>query len=199
MDFLFYVQDNYNRISQEQKPKKTLKTKTKSNESVRQPKRNKRKKKRNQSMAEESQIVSNQQQIKTIAQLNTTVKQTIQPTINVVWNQEFYRKAENPQIISAKSPALVNSVSKYLPENVMVYQLSSNSIPNTQKVQIQNILSLGENSSAYESSEDTGVGELSESELMTAQDGIGMFHHFDESGLPFVFLIFSLYIIEHFI
>lgn len=69
----------------------------------------------------------------------------------------------------------MTSMNKYLPDNVMVYQLS-NSMPNTQKIKIQNIISVGgENSSAYESSEDTGVGELSESELITAQDGIGMF------------------------
>lgn len=69
----------------------------------------------------------------------------------------------------------MTSMNKYLPDNVMVYQLS-NSVPNSSKLKIQNIISMGENSSAYESSEDTGVGELSESEFITAQDGIGMFY-----------------------
>lgn len=157
-----------------------MKTKIKSIESVRKPKRNKRKKKRNQLMADESQIVP-KQQIRSITQLST-VKQNLQPSINVVWNQEIFRKAEKSQKISAKSPVLVNPVNKYLPENVMVYQFS-NSLPNTQRINIHNIISVGENSSAYESSEDTGVGELSESELMTAQDGIGSY--FIESILSF--------------
>lgn len=112
----------------------------------------------------------------------TTAKQAFAPTINVVWNQDLFRKTnENvapsppPQIIRAKSPALVTSVNnKYFPDNVMVYQLSAETVPQmTSKIKIQNIISMGENSSAYESSEDTGVGELSESELITAQDGIG--------------------------
>lgn len=140
----------------------------------------------------ETQIIPKQQLKQAIGQLNVvtnncnnsttntvaTAKQTIQPMINVVWNQDLFRKhsGETPQIISAKTtPSIMTSMNKYLPDNVMVYQLS-NSMPNTQKIKIQNIISVGgENSSAYESSEDTGVGELSESELITAQDGIGMF------------------------
>lgn len=39
----------------------------------------------------------------------------------------------------------------------------------------QELFTVCENSSAYESSEDTGVGGLSESELMGASDGIGKF------------------------
>ncbi|XP_031630637.1 uncharacterized protein LOC116345428 isoform X2 [Contarinia nasturtii] len=222
-----WKRDNYNRISQEQKPKKSLKIKTKTNESVRQPKRNKKKKRRNHLVVAESQVIpkhspipptsqhhhqnhnnhhhrphhqpqqieqhqhqhQQQQHSKTIGQFNVT-KQSMQPTINVVWNQDLFRKnIENPmtstptmtttaQIISAKAHTPSTHVTtggnhnKYLPDNVMVYQLS-NSMPNASKIKIQNIISVGgENSSAYESSEDTGVGELSESELMTAQDGI---------------------------
>ena len=41
--------------------------------------------------------------------------------------------------------------------------------------QTQDFLSICENSSAYASSEDTGVGGLSETELMVAQDVIGRF------------------------
>lgn len=169
---VIFPQDNYNRISQEQKPKKTIKSKTKSNEPIRQPKRSKKKKRRNQSVLSETQIIP-KQQLKTIGQLNAT-KQNHASTINVVWNQDLFRKGENAPIISAKSPALVTSVNKYLPDNVMVYQLS-NTVPNASKIKLQNLVSMGENSSAYESSEDTGVGELSESELITAQDGIGRF------------------------
>lgn len=126
------------------------------------------------------------QQLKAIGQLNaSTVKQqnqTTASTINVVWNQDLFRKGEHaPAIISAKTPSLVTSVNKYLTDNVMVYQLSNSVNPNMSKIKIENIVSMGngggvgggENSSAYESSEDTGVGELSESELITAQDGIG--------------------------
>lgn len=119
-------------------------------------------------------------------------KQSIQPMINVVWNQDLFRKhngGETAQIISAKSPALMTSMT-HLPDNVMVYQLS-NSMPNAKKIKIQNIISVGENSSAYESSEDTGVGELSESELMTAQDGIGMFYNVAMHCIVYVF--FSLF------
>lgn len=135
-------------------------------------------------------ITSNSSHITNTINNHTTVvaapaatKQTIQPLINVVWNQDLFRKhsGETPQIISAKTPTLMTSMNKYLhSDNVMVYQLSSNSMnSNSQKIKIQNIISVGggENSSAYESSEDTGVGELSESELITAaQDGIGMFY-----------------------
>ncbi|XP_055314803.1 uncharacterized protein LOC129575353 isoform X2 [Sitodiplosis mosellana] len=189
-----WKRDNYNRILQEQKPKKSIKTKTKSIEPVRQPKRNKKKKRRNTQLVltEPTQMIPKQQLKQAIGQLNAnvvannacinpttvsaaTTKQSIQPMINVVWNQDLFRKhhsgGETPQIISAKSPALMTSMNKYLPDNVMVYQLS-NSMPNAQKIKIQNIITVGENSSAYESSEDTGVGELSESELITAQDGI---------------------------
>lgn len=165
-----------------------MKCKTKSSECVRQPKRNKKKKKRNQLVLSEAQIIP-KPQLKAIGQMSPkqAAKQNIPPTINVVWNQELFRKGENPQIISAKSPALVTSVNKYLPDNVMVYQLS-NTVPHASKIKIQNIISVGENSSAYESSEDTGVGELSESELMTAQDGIGKVFkqtqlHFPSSAL----------------
>lgn len=174
--FFSTKQDNYNRISQEQKPKKTLKTtKTKSNEPARQPKRSKKKKRRNQlQVLANSQIIPKQQQIKALGQFGST-KQSAQPTINVVWNQDLFRKGDAPQIISAKAPALMTTVNKFLPDNVMVYQLS-NSVPHASKIQIQNIISVGENSSAYESSEDTGVGELSESELITTQDGIGTFY-----------------------
>lgn len=127
-------------------------------------------------MVTESQIIPKQQQIKAVNQLGAAKKST-QPTINVVWNQDLFRKGDNSQIISAKSPStLMSSVNtKYLPDNVMVYQLS-NSVPHASAIKIQNIISMGENSSAYESSEDTGVGELSESELITTQDGIGTFY-----------------------
>lgn len=129
-------------------------------------------------MLSEADVIAKPQLKTVIGQMSPkqAVKQNIPPTINVVWNQELFRKGENPQIISAKSTALVTSVNKYLPDNVMVYQLS-NAVPHASKIKFQNIISVGENSSAYESSEDTGVGELSESELMTAQDGIGRFFH----------------------
>lgn len=223
-------QDNYNRISQEQKPKKSIKTKTKTIESTRQPiKRTKKKKRRNTQLvlAEPTTHIIPKQKLKqTIGQVNAnavcttnnvcinptavvatstvaaiappvvTSKQSIQPMINVVWNQDLFRKhsgGETAQIISAKSPALMTSMT-HLPDNVMVYQLS-NSMPNAQKIKIQNIISVGENSSTYESSEDTGVGELSESELMTAQDGIGMFYNVAMHCIVFVFS-FSLFLVH---
>lgn len=189
------LQDNYNRISQEQKPKKTIKSKPEP--PVRQPKRNKKKKKHsNQGTACDTQISPRQPQLKATNQLHVVstpamVPTTIStkhrahtPTINVVWNHDLFRKMNenaappSPQLIRTASPApLVTSVhNKYLPDNVMVYQLSDDSLPQTAStIQIQNIITMGENSSAYESSEDTGVGELSESELITAQDGIGRF------------------------
>lgn len=160
------------------------KTKTKVNETVRQPKRNKKKKRRNQ-LGDTTTQSFPKQQLKAIGQLNAaTVKQqnqTTASTINVVWNQDLFRNGENaPAILSAKTPSLVTSVNKYRTDNVMVYELSNSVNPNVSKIKIQNIVSMGsggvgggENSSAYESSEDTGVGELSESELITAQDGIG--------------------------
>lgn len=164
-----------------------LKTKTKSNEPVRQPKRNKRKKRRNQLVLADAQVIP-KQQIKAIGGATTNNKQSAQPTINVVWNQDLFRKGDTAQIISAKAPTgLMSSVNKYLPDhNVMVYQLS-NSVPHASKIQIQNIISMGENSSAYESSEDTGVGELSESELITTQDGIGTFYARLLFGFQFCF------------
>lgn len=41
------------------------------------------------------------------------------------------------------------------------------------KIKIQSILSVGENASAYGNLDETGVAVLSESELITAPDGIG--------------------------
>lgn len=110
-----------------------------------------------------------------------TPKQALAPTINVVWNQDLFRKMNEhvapslpPQIVSAKTSSHFTPDKYIAADNVMVYQLCADSVPQTMsKIKIQNIVAMGENSSAYESSEDTGVGELSESELITAQDGIG--------------------------
>lgn len=147
-----------------------LKNQTKSHESDRQPKRNKKKKRRSQLVPNEPLQTVQKHQLKAVGQLSVA-KQGVQPAINVVWNPvELFKKADKTQLGHSRAPTFAHTVNKYLPDNVMVYQLNSSHAP---KIKVQNIISVGENSSAYESSEDTGVGELSESELMTAQDGIG--------------------------
>lgn len=178
-------------------------------ETVRPPKRSKKKKRHNNQavatndthMSPKQLQLQHQHQLRASGQSNAaspvmmetaamttttmttmTPKQALAPTINVVWNQDLFRKMNEtvapslpPQIISAKSSALFTPDNhKYMADNVMVYQLCAETVPQTMsKIKIQNIVAMGENSSAYESSEDTGVGELSESELITAQDGIG--------------------------
>lgn len=105
-----------------------------------------------------------------------------QPTINVVWNQDLFRKA-NDSVTPIKTDYETSfNGSLGLHGRVQnVWKTNSKRVRNELEMnsKAKNIgwvtmSGAGENtSSAYESSEDTGVGELSESELITAQDGIG--------------------------
>lgn len=73
-----------------------------------------------------------------------------------------------------RSPTTMSpSMNHYLSENANMYQYAT-TVPSLTKLQQQEMFTVCENSSAYESSEDTGVGGLSETELIGAPDGIGI-------------------------
>lgn len=124
----FRLQDNYNRMLQEQKPKKPPRKKPKPSAMTRPPKRNKKKKKP-------------------------------PPKQNVISAIDLYNHAT---VIKANG--------------IVVSKIGHNDIgrsngPVIQAPNGQEFFTICENSSAYESSEDTGVGGLSESELIGTSDG----------------------------
>lgn len=72
--------------------------------------------------------------------------------------------------LMSKIPASICMTNHYLSDNAAIYQFAQTGLTHLTQ---QELFTVCENSSAYESSEDTGVGGLSESELMGASDGIG--------------------------
>ncbi|KAJ6639125.1 INO80 complex subunit D [Pseudolycoriella hygida] len=123
-----WKRDNYNRMLQEQKPKKPPRKKPKPSAMTRPPKRNKKKKRPPQ-------------------------KQNVISAIDL-YNHATVIKTNGVVV----SKAGRNDISR---------NNGSVSAPNSQE-----FFTICENSSAYESSEDTGVGGLSESELIGTSDEI---------------------------
>lgn len=167
----FPFQDNYNRIVQEQRPKKNARNKSKPCEVVQEPKRNKKKKKHFDYI---ETPLNPKQQIKSV-DIAPIVKATVAPTkIENIWKKEILKKGDNTHVVTAKTQTIVPAMNKSIltgVTGVTMYQLSS-SIPNS-KIKLQNILSVSESDSTYEHPNETGVPVLSESELINAPDGIG--------------------------
>lgn len=76
--------------------------------------------------------------------------------------------------ITSKVPVSLAMANQFLSDNSTIFQYAQTA-NDLACLQQQELFTVCENSSAYESSEDTGVGGLSESELMGASDGIGKF------------------------
>lgn len=178
------IQDNYNRMIQEQKPKKNVRKKIKASAINQLPKRNKKKKKQHQVLPEVPNV-QQKQQPPINAPPPITVKQPkFIPVNSVPHLNQMIQKVDNtaPQHIIATMPAITTSNminAKLLPanhvltDNITLYQFANSMHGLSNVQQHTDLLSVCENSSAYESSEDTGVGGLSESELIGASDGIG--------------------------
>ncbi|XP_058456821.1 mucin-2 [Malaya genurostris] len=90
------------------------------------------------------------------------------PTLVVTQShQNLRQQQQQPPMIDRNDDLMLNFTAQQLqqqPQKQQVHQVIGNST--------QDLLNICENSSAYASSEDTGVGGLSESELMVAQDVI---------------------------
>lgn len=156
---------------QEQKPKKIIRKKTKTAPIVRTPKRNKKKKKQ----IDEKPMPMTLPPPSTPPPLQR--KQTkLSPPIdaNLSWNHSILSHSDTMHTIMRSPAAMSPSMNHYLSENANMYQYAS-TVPSLTKLQQQEMFTVCENSSAYESSEDTGVGGLSETELIGAPDGIGLF------------------------
>lgn len=190
---IFLLQDNYNRMLQEQKPKKPIRKKPKPSAMTRPPKRNKKKKKTSPASPTPDTVIKPQpqqlllhqqqqeqqqqqkQQQKTQQQHQPQIKQPHQQTINhfpssnFLFNHDTIMNTTDTRHIMSRIPSSIMS-NHYLSDNSPIYQFSDD-LTNFEQ---QELFTVCENSSAYESSEDTGVGGLSESELMGASDGIGM-------------------------
>lgn len=169
------LQDNYNRMLQEQKPKKAVRKKPKISAMTRPPKRNKRKKKSTPSPPSPQPKPN-----PTPASLPIPVphKQPIQhaqiqpiPSSMDLYHHDTVMHDESVELMS-KIPPSICMTNQYLNDNAAIYQFAQTGLNNLTQ---QELFTVCENSSAYESSEDTGVGGLSESELMGASDGIGKF------------------------
>lgn len=161
-----------------------MKKKIKPSAITRLPKRNIKKKKQQQQKRQQltpdtPKVVQPQKQL---LMTPSTVKHTKLITMsvnNLPWNSEKIRKIDsNPQIMTAMVPEAINTLNPKLPQenhelpgNTIMYQFA-HATPRITKTQQHDLLSVCENSSAYESS-DTGVGGLSESELINTTDGIG--------------------------
>lgn len=132
-----WKRDNYNRIIQEQKPKKPPRKRPKPSAMTRPIKRNK--KKRKSSISSDGVV--------TTMSTGTTLPSVITKTGYQLTSEE-----------------ISNIISRATPTSITTF--------NTHQQIHQDMLSICENSSAYESSEDTGVGGLSESELMVGTNEI---------------------------
>lgn len=164
-------------MAQEQKPKKTIRKKTvKPAQPVRTPKRYKKKKKQIESSdsLDDMQLPLSELQQHQPQQIRSSPK-LFTPTLmnNVSWNQTIKAKTIDHIDVMPKSIANIPvSIGDYIIDSPSKYHYSSIQ-PNLTNLQQQELFTVCENSSAYESSEDTGVGGLSESELISASDGIG--------------------------
>lgn len=170
-----WKRDNYDRMIQEQKPKKPPRKKPKPSAMTRPPKRNKKKKKPpaivqqvithqiHQSVHPNQQILQNKIQVQQQSQIQQYQHhQPQQP-------QHHHHNLQN-NTISLYSKSLFShqnlaSAISALQQNQHM-NLNLNQKNAFISVNTQDMLSVCENSSAYESSEDTGVGGLSESELI---------------------------------
>jgi hypothetical protein len=81
--------------------------------------------------------------------------------------------ANNPIQVSNPQPILKYNTTTTTTTGHHPQQLVGHRNPQLQQVQQKEFLNLCENSSAYESSEDTGVGGLSETEFISGHDIIG--------------------------
>lgn len=181
-----HTQDNYNRMLQEQKPKKIIRKKMKPAPIVRTPKRNKKKKKQIDEKLDpmslpppstppppppSAPLPLKQQQH---PQQHQSQHQKVSTPVdaNLSWNHGILSHSDTMHMIMRSPAAMSPSMNHYLSENANMYQYTT-TVPSLTKLQQQEMFTVCENSSAYESSEDTGVGGLSESELIGAPDGIG--------------------------
>lgn len=158
-------------MAQEHKPKKTMRKKAiKPAPPVRTPKRYKKKKKSAEGMDCAAPIQALSELEPTL--MRASPKLFSSSLMNVSWSQKA-----KPEPIDAMPKSVVNippSLSDYFVDSPSKYHFSPVA-PNLTSLSQQEMFTVCENSSAYESSEDTGVGGLSESELMGASDGIGLF------------------------
>lgn len=144
---------------QEQKPKKPPRKKPKPSAMTRPPKRNKKKKK---PPPKQTQIISS------IVNHHQQNHQYQHPPPNQ-FNIEANIKLEEAQIFSTIMPnSRQNNHLQHTQHHIPQHINRSNQ--DYQVIAAHDMYTVCENSSAYESSEDTGVGGLSESELI-AHDG----------------------------
>lgn len=156
--FLFGFQDNYSRLLQEQKPKKPTRKKPKPSAMTRSPKRNKKKRKVPQQ--KHVQIVSSSSVDHLLSNDSSTRSDSMQMFANAQTQQLVklpQHKHSQPQ-----HEYLRHQPTKHIQREIQVIRMSNDMFT-----------TVCENSSAYESSEDTGVGGLSETELIGGvPDGI---------------------------
>jgi Potential DNA-binding domain len=151
-----WKRDNYNRITLEQKPKKSPRKKLKSSAMTRPTKKN-RKKKKVALLAKQQQQLVHQQQ-------DQVIVCTIPPVSNLQPPQIIQKPAKAVQPVSKSENNFHSGFSNFISNR------ANNVNPETPQ---KEYLTLCENSSAYESSEDTGVGGLSETEFMAHDGDIG--------------------------
>lgn len=160
---------------QEQKPKKPPRKKPKPSAMTRPPKRNKKKRKQ----PPKQQQIQQQQQL--LLQL-----------------QQQQQEQEEQELQEHDSMELLNNhnldLSPILPQN----NYHNHQIMLTSGVEshTQEFINVCENSSAYESSEDTGVGGLSESELIGVHDVIGEFFILSFFFLGIFLIFFVVFFLE---
>ncbi|GAB0087626.1 hypothetical protein DMENIID0001_019550 [Sergentomyia squamirostris] len=155
-----WKRDNYKRMLEVQKPKKVPRKKPKVGAMTRPLKRNK-KKKRNP-----SGVVNVSQKNSTAGDLVAMgFTQTVQPAPSLV---------QLPPILPHHQQHHPPPPTKHQPQQQFIIANPTSQMTQISANQIttQELLNICENSSAYESSEDTGVGGLSESELIGANDVI---------------------------
>lgn len=176
-----WKRDNYDRMIQEQKPKKPPRKKPKPSAMTRPPKRNKKKKKpqpkhlvsphsHHDHNLLSSHLHQHQHSSISITQTSNTIH--IEPKSTQIFNQKNspvmkYYVSSSPMCgkPGVNLHASGNQI-QFSPQTLASFQ------NNQQKMLMipgntQDLLNVCENSSAYESSEDTGVGGLSESELIS--------------------------------
>ncbi|XP_059612170.1 uncharacterized protein LOC132258735 [Phlebotomus argentipes] len=149
-----WKRDNYKRMLEVQKPKKMARKKPRPCAMTRPLKRNKKKKRSS------SVVVKNHASVEVSA-----------------YNHHHHHQAAvqlQGQATIAQLPQMLQQQQQQQPTKQFIIanpNAQMSQIANTQ-ITTQELLNICENSSAYESSEDTGVGGLSESELIGANDVI---------------------------
>lgn len=155
--FLFELQDNYSRLLQEQKPKKPTRKKPKPSAMTRSPKRNKKKRKVPQQ--KHVQIVSSSS-IDHLLSNDSSTRSDSMPMFSNVQTQQLVKLPQHKHS-QLQHEYLRQQPMKHIQREIQVITTSNDMFT-----------TVCENSSAYESSEDTGVGGLSETELIGVPDGI---------------------------